>query len=129
MKIKNTNKKLSLSALVPVAFIGIIVFSVLRSVQLARFIDSETGFFTGGDAFNTIFYVLLAVVCLVFIVFSFLSAQGAKVDLVAFKDKNASLASALLAVGLFYDCGDSLVEGGKIFYNIQLEHHETQPLE
>lgn len=118
MKIKNTNKNLTLSTLVPVAFISVIVFSVLRSVQLAKFIDSETGFFTGGGAFNTIFYVLLAVVCLVFVVLSFLSAQGAKVDLATFKDKNASLSSVLLAVGLFYDCVDSLVEGGKIFYEI-----------
>lgn len=118
MKIKNSNNSISLSKLIPIAFISIIVFSVLRSIQLAKFIDSETGFFIGGDAFNTAFYALLAVVCLVFAIASFLSSQGAMIDLVAFKDKNAGIAAALFSVGLFYDCGDSLVEGARIFYNI-----------
>lgn len=118
MKIKNSNNNLSLSTLVPVAFISVIVFSVLRSFQVAKFIDSETGFYIGGDAFNTIFYVLLAAVCLGFVSVSFLSAQGAKVDLASLKDKNSGLAAALFAVGLLYDCGDSLVEGGRMFYSI-----------
>ncbi len=118
MKIKNSNEKISLSTLVPVAFISIVAFSLLRSIQLARFIDSETGFFVGGDAFNIIFYVLLAAVCLVFIGVSFLSHQGAKVDLVAFKDKGASTASLLLAIGLFYDFFDSAVEGVRLFYEL-----------
>lgn len=118
MKIKNSKDSLSLSKLIPVSFISVILFSVLRSVQLAKLIDSETGFFIGGNAFNTVFYVLLAAVCFVFVVYSFLSSQGAKIELAAFKDNNAGLAAALFAVGLFYDCGDSLVEGASIFYNI-----------
>ena len=103
MKIKNSNKNISLSLTLPLAMGSVALFSVLRSLQVAKFIDSQTGFFTGGDVFNLAFYALLALACVAFAVISFLSYEGAKIDLVALKDKNAGIASALLAVGMFYD--------------------------
>lgn len=115
MKIKNSLKNLDLGITVPVVLACTILFSILRSVQLAKFIDSETGFFVSGDAFNVIFYLLLAASCLFFVLVSFLSHQSSRVDLVAFKDKNAGAASVLFAVGLIYDFGDSAVESMRIF--------------
>lgn len=118
MKIKNSNNSLKLGITVPVAFVCVIVFSVLRAVQMAAFIDSETGFFEGGSAFNVLFYILLAVCCLFFAVVSFLSSDGKKVDLVCLKDKNAAAASIIFAVGLLYDWLDSFFESSAIFGGI-----------
>lgn len=115
MKIKNSLKGLNLGITVPVALGAVILLSVFRAVQMAKFIDSETGFFVGGAAFNILFYILVLVFCIFFAVVSFLSYEGKKIELVAFQDKKAGVASAVFAAALIYDMFDSFVESAKIF--------------
>lgn len=115
MKIKNSIKGLSLGITVPVALASALMLSVLRAVQMAKFIDSETGFFVGGEIFNLLFYVLVVALCLFFAVVSFLSCDGKRIELVAFEDKKAGIMSAVFAFALIYDMLDSLVESTQIF--------------
>lgn len=113
MKIKNSLKGLRLGITVPVGLGAVVILSVIRAVQMAKFIDSETGFFVGGDAFNMLFYILIVALCVFFAVVSFLSYEGKKVELVAFQNKNAGIGAAVFAAALIYDLFDSFVESAK----------------
>ena len=121
MKLKNSNEKLSLKKLFPVMYAGVLVLSVLRIFQLTRFIDSETGFFTGGSILNVLFYVIIAAICLFFVSVSFLSAEGGRIDLVGVKDKGAGIASAVFALSLVYDWLDSIIESIVIFDSMSVD--------
>lgn len=127
MKIKNSNNTLSIKVTAPIALIAIAFFSVFRSIQMAKFIDSNTGFFIGGDALNIIFYVLLILCCLFFVVVSFLSYEGKNVDFIGFKDKNAGIAAAVFAFSLIYDFFDSFVESASIFTELPFYAVEKIP--
>lgn len=110
MKIKNSNDKLKLSSMFPVMFGSTLVLIVLRSLLVAKFIDSETGFLTGGEFINTIFYVILAAVCIFFTGIAFLSSESKKVELIGLKDKPAAIACIAFALSLAYDWFNSLSE-------------------
>lgn len=118
MKIKNANKSLGLKVLFPLMYASTLVLTVLRCLQLAKFIDSETGFFTGGTAVNVIFYGIIAVVCLVMVVISFLSHEAKFQELSGLKDKGAAVGAAVFGTGLVYDCLASLVKGLSLLTNI-----------
>lgn len=118
MKIKNSKESLRLSMLFPVMYVMSLVLIVLRCFQLTRFIDSETGFVTGGAGFNVLLYVLIGAVSLFFIAVSFLSADVKKLEIAGMKDKAAAIAAVVFGAALMYDWIDSLVEGVVIFNDI-----------
>ena len=103
MNIKNSNESLKLSYLFPVMYASTLILVILRCLQLTKFIDSETGFLTGGSVVNAFFCCIAFISCFVFCVGSFLSVEGKKVELVGLKDKKAGIASVLFAIGLLYD--------------------------
>ena len=122
MKLKNSKENLRLSTLIPVAYGSILLFSVLRCFQIVKYIDSETGFFIGGAWLEVLLYAAIIAVCLGFIIISYLSSEGKKVEIIPMKDRTAAVASLLFALSLLYDAVDSLVEGMSIFNGLSVEY-------
>lgn len=120
MKIKTSNDKLKLSIMLPVMFGTTLVLIVLRSLMMAKFIDSETGFLKGGEVFNALFYAIIAVACLFFVAVAFFSAESKRVELIAFKDKPSAIACIIFAVALVYDCMNSLVDSMASFNDLSV---------
>ncbi len=110
MKLKNTKDNLKLSKLIPVAYGAILLFSVLRCFQLVKYIDSETGFFIGGAWLKVLLYGAITVVCLGFIIVSYLSSDGKKAELIALKDRTAGISGVVFVISLFYDAFSSFGE-------------------
>ena len=108
MKLKNTNENLRLKMLLPIMYAATILLIIMRTFQLTRYIDSETGFITGGNALYVVFLAVIGVTLLTFTVVSYLSAEGKKIELVGLKDKVCSIVSALFGVSLIYDSFASL---------------------
>lgn len=125
MKIKNSKENIKLDKLFPVMLGATLVLVVLRCLQLAKYIDSSTGFLTGGSFVNVLFYGIIAAACLCFVIVSFLSKEGSKVELAALEDKNAGIAGAVFAVSLFYDFADSLMDGIVILGNLPFETYRN----
>ncbi len=125
MKIKNSKENLKLDRLFPVMFAATLVLIVLRCLQLAKYIDSSTGFLTGGSFINILFYGVIVAACLYFIIVSFLSKEGGRVELAALDDKNAGIAGSVFAVSLFYDFADSLMDGLVILSNLPFETYRN----
>ena len=120
MSYKNSKNNLSLSVLVPVAYGSVSVLSVLRCFQVVRYIDSETGFFVGGNWLKVLIYGLIAAVCLAFVIVSFLSAEGKKIEVIALKDRAAATAGILFSLSLLYDSVSSISQGLSIFSGISV---------
>ena len=125
MKIKNSKENLKLDKLFPVMFGATLVLIVLRCLQLAKYIDSSTGFLTGGSFINVLFYGIIAASCLYLVIVSFLSKEGGKVELAAFEDKNAGIAAAVFGASLLYDFADSLMDGLAILGNLPFEAYSN----
>ena len=77
---------------------------VIRTLQTFKFIDSKTGFYTGGEALAVILYIIIAVSVLVFCAASYLSSQNKKITLGGEKHKFAAIGTLLLALSLLGDC-------------------------
>lgn len=110
MKLKNSKEGIGLKILFPVMYAAVILLIIARTFLLTRFIDSETGFLTGGEAFYTFCLVIIAAVCLFFALVSFLSSESKKIELAGIKDKGSAVAAAVFGVALIYDFGSSFVD-------------------
>lgn len=103
MKIKEGNDKISLEKL-PVIFFAVTAVSViLRTLQMFKFIDHSTGFYTGGTAITVVLYVVIGVSCLFFAVASFLSSESKKIDLQLQKNSALVAITVIFAVSFLYD--------------------------
>lgn len=120
MKLKNSRSNMPLSKLVPLAYFSILLLSVMRCLQLVKYIDSNTGFFNGGSWLKILLYGILFVVCLVFVIYSFLSAEGKKVELVAVKDKFAGATGIAFALSLIFDSFESTGDALLIFKDLSV---------
>lgn len=120
MKFKNSNEGLSLNILFPVMYAVTLLLIILRIFQLTKYIDSETGFLTGGTGLNILLYGIIAVACLAFVGVSYLSAEGKKIEIAALKDKGASVAAVAFGVSLLYDCFSSFFESIVIFDGLSI---------
>lgn len=125
MRIKNSKDNLKLNGLIPVMYASTLLLIVLRCLQLVKFIDSDTGFLTGGYFLNAVFYGVIAVVCLYFVIVSFLSKEGGKVELIALKDKNAAIAATVFGASLLYDFADSFMDGLVIYTEMPVETYRS----
>ena len=115
MKLKNSKEGLSLKILFPVLYIATILLVVLRTYQLTRNIDSETGFLTGGEALYSGFLIIIIAVALFFALVSFLSVESKSIELVSIKNKACSIATTVFAVSLIYDSFVSFFDSIVIF--------------
>lgn len=125
MKLKNSKEGLRLKPLFSVMYAGALVLILIRSLQLTRFIDSATGFITGGTVVNVLLYVIIAALSIYFVVVSFLSAEGRKIQTAALKDKGASVAALAFGICLIYDCLSSFFDSIVIFDGINISYFSS----
>ncbi|MBQ8504087.1 MAG: hypothetical protein IJ491_07410 [Clostridia bacterium] len=107
MKIKN-NSEFSLKPLKIIFCLSFLASVILRCLQMAKYIDPNTGFLTGGEFFYILMCIIIFGACAAFSVMSFLSRDGAKIDLQTVKSPVAGAATLVLAISLLYDSLDSL---------------------
>lgn len=88
-------------------FCAMLVSVVLRALQMAKYIDPVTGFYTGGEAVKYALYAIIALSAVVFLLVSYLSADSGKISL--YKTKNSSLGFVCAVMGFtfFYDSFNS----------------------
>ena len=120
MKLKNSKENLRLESLFPVMYGGVLSLVILRSLQMTKFIDSETGFLTGGGFVNVLLYIIIAALCVYFVAISFLSADGKKIELANLKSKSASIASTVFGVSLIYDSFSSFFDSVEILNGVSI---------
>ena len=92
-------------------FCASIVAVVLRTLQMTRYIDPATGFYTGGNAVIFILYAILTASALIFCGISFLSKDCAKLSFYNTKNKAIGFAGVLMGLAFLYDSADSLFGG------------------
>lgn len=80
-----------------------VVSVIIRALQMAKYIDAETGFYTGGGALKVILYVVLAAAALIFCGVSFLSSDSAKLSFYKNENKTAGMVGAIMAVAFLID--------------------------
>ncbi len=103
MEIKETKDIFIYKKLPLIFFLCSAATIVLRTVQIFKFTDRETGFTTGGDILNIAVYLIIAVTAVLFMLTAFLSKETEKVSLRLKKDNLVSVASLFLAMSFLYD--------------------------
>ena len=103
MKIKGQTTSVTLGDIYKILGISAIVGIIIRCIQMAKFIDSETGFATGGKLFGVILILLLVATVLCFLVKAYLTAESEKIQLQGVKSKPLGAATAFFAASLFFD--------------------------
>lgn len=109
MKIKEASEKISLQKLPLIFLISAVCGVLLRTIQMFRFIDCDTGFYTGGTAVTVCLYVLLFVSCVYFIFSSFLSADSKKISLELKKNTPLIIVTVFFVISFFWDSISSFV--------------------
>ena len=85
-----------------------IVCVVLRAIQMSKYIDAETGFYTGGEMIKVILYGVLALAALVFCAVSYVSRDCAKLSFYNTENKTVGFVSVLMGVAFLFDSLTSL---------------------
>ncbi len=101
-KLNVSTKPLSLLFL-----IAALVSAALRALQMAKYIDPKTGFYTGGELIGAGLYIILAVSAAVICVTSYLSADCAKLSFYATENKRIGAVTAVMAAIFLYDSADN----------------------
>lgn len=104
MKIKE-NYNISISKFPLVFIISSVLGIIIRTVQMLKYIDSSTGFYTGGSFLTVLLNAVLFASILYYIVGSFLSKESANVSIGGKKDKSVFALGVVFAVSLL---GDSI---------------------
>ena len=102
LKLKGRFESIPMMAVLCIFAAGLVAVLPLRTYQLMRLIEPETGFYTGHSATIPTLYILLAVCTVVLVVISYLSGD---VPVRLWKRKNIGLGtvSLLFAVSLVVD--------------------------
>lgn len=103
LSIKGSKSGIKIASCLIVFVVSAIVGIGIRYLQTVKFIDSKTGFYTGGEALSVVLYAILAVAVLFFCGVCFLSADSKKISIGESRNKWASVGSALFAVSLLGD--------------------------
>ena len=114
MKIKGTQTSFSLGDFSKILGISTAVAIVLRAIQMAKFIDNETGFATGGKAFSVVLILVIIATVLAFVVKAFLSAESEKIQLQGVKSKSLGTVTALFSLSLLFDFVSGFTAGGEV---------------
>ena len=103
MKIKENNEKVSLRILTPVFLLSTLVAVVIRTLQMFRHIDHETGFNNGSGAVSFILYFVIAVAAICFAGVSYLSKESSQIEVHSHKNTLTAVGCIAFAVSLIYD--------------------------
>lgn len=103
MKIKNSVDKLDSKILLAVFFFGMLVGTVLRTLQVFRFIEHDTGFITGAGWLMALLYVIVFGCGIAFCVVSYLSRDTAAHQPQGIKDNLAGAFALVFSVSLAGD--------------------------
>ena len=109
LSLKGSKENLSIAPLTKVFIIAFIVSTVLRCIQMAMYIDPQTGFLTGGSALNILLYAVLAVAIAVFCGISFLSADCKSAEIGGLSNSKVATSARLMAIGFVFDCISSFL--------------------
>jgi hypothetical protein len=109
--LKGSRENLSIAPLNKVFLAAFVIATALRCIQMAKFIDPQTGFLTGGSALNIILYVVLAAAIAVFCAVSFLSADCKNAEIGGLSDSKTATSARLMAIGFVVDCISSFIAG------------------
>lgn len=107
-QLKGSKENIRLAPCLLIFAVAAVAGSVIRTVQTFKFIDSKTGFYTGGEALAAILYIIIAVSILAFCAVSYLSSDNRKITLSGEKHKIAAIGALLFALSLLGDCYYSL---------------------
>ena len=105
------SKNISIAPSIKLFFVAFLFGTALRCIQMAKFIDPETGFTTGGGAINVLFYAVLAVAIVLFCGISFLSADCSKTEIGGSCDSKIAKATRFMAFGFIIDSIGSFISG------------------
>lgn len=103
MNFKGTQTSYTLSDFSKILGISAVVAIVLRIIQMAKFIDNETGFSTGGTVFGIILILVLISTVIAFAVKAFVSAESERIQIQGVKSKALGAATAFFSVSLLFD--------------------------
>ena len=103
LSLKGSKENLKVESCLKIFVPGVVVAIILRLLQMAKFIDPETGFFTGGSVVNVIFYAVVAVALLTFCAVTYLSADIKKIKIGGDSHRLAGIGIRLFAVALLWD--------------------------
>ncbi len=102
--LKGSKENIRIAPCLAVFTVAVIIGIVIRSLQTFRFIDSQTGFYTGGKALAIILYVIIAAAILSICVISYLSADNKRITLSENRHKLTAIAASIFAASLLGDC-------------------------
>ena len=106
------SKNMNIAVCLTVFLVGAIAGIIIRAMQMASYIDPETGFYIGyGDWIHLIFYVILAVNILFFCGRAYFSADVNKIEIGNDSNKTAAIGTRLFAISLLWDAGNSFFSG------------------
>ena len=112
LSIKGSRKDMNIGICNVVFIVAAIAGIIIRTMQMASYIDPETGFYKGyGDWIHLIFYIILAVNIIFFCGRTYLSADVRKIEIGGDSNKAASIGTRLFAVALIWDSFYSFFNG------------------
>ena len=112
LSIKGSRKDMNIGICNVVFIVAAIAGIIIRTMQMASYIDPETGFYKGyGDWIHLIFYIILAVNIIFFCGRTYLSADVKKIEIGGDSNKTASIGTRLFAVALLWDSFYSFFNG------------------
>ena len=112
LSLKGSRKDMNIGICNVVFIVAAIAGIIIRTMQMASYIDPETGFYKGyGDWIHLIFYIILAVNIIFFCGRTYLSADVRKIEIGGDSNKAASIGTRLFAVALLWDSFYSFFNG------------------
>ena len=105
--IKGSKDGMKIFSAVAVFAVTAVIGIIIRGIQMAKFIDPKTGFYTGGEFLAVILYAVLIIGMLYFCAVSFFSSDNKKIEIGGSVNKMAAIGARLFAVSLigdFYFC-------------------------
>ncbi|MBQ7295684.1 MAG: hypothetical protein IJW86_05755 [Clostridia bacterium] len=97
----------SLKSLPMLFFCAGLVCVVLRTLQTAKYIDPETGFYLGGEAVKAVIYAVLLLSGIIFCLMSFFSRESASLSFYKTKNKAMGFAAAAMGFTFIFDSADN----------------------
>ncbi len=116
MKIKQSSK-ISTKKFIMLFIIASLISVILRCIQTAKYIDPDTGFYSGGTVITVLLYILLFAAFVTFVVISYISKETADVEILEIKSVPLSVVTAIFSASLFYDCVYSLFKSSQALAN------------
>lgn len=112
LSLKGSRKDMNIGICNVVFIVAAIAGIIIRTMQMASYIDPETGFYKGyGDWIHLIFYIILTVNIIFFCGRTYLSADVKKIEIGNDSHRLAGIGTRLFAVALLWDSFYSFFNG------------------